>query len=223
MGIRLKPLTDNMPKCLVPINGKPLLAWWIDLLKKHNVDEVLINLHHFPKMVEDFVRTYKSNVRIKFFYEEKLLGSAGTLISNKEFIKDEKCFYILYADNLTNINLSGFLAAFENSVHDFGMALFRSDNPESCGVVKLDKNNTIIDFEEKPKKPKSNLVNAGVYIAKPCILDFIPQKPVADIGFDLLPKLINKMVGYETKDFLIDIGTFKNLEIAENKWKFYKI
>lgn len=222
MGTRLKPLTDNIPKCLVPINGKPLLAWWIDLLEKHNVDEVLINLHYLPELVENFVKTYKTRVKINLVYEKELRGSAGTLLTNKEFVKDEKCFYILYADNLTSINLLEFLAEFEKSNHPFGMVLFRSDNPESCGIAELNNTKTIIGFEEKPKNPKSNLANAGIYLASPEILDLIPIKDVADIGFDLLPKLVNKMFGYETKEFFIDIGTFKNLEIAENNWKLNK-
>jgi mannose-1-phosphate guanylyltransferase len=222
MGTRLKPLTDNIPKCLVPINGKPLLAWWFDLLEKHNVDEVLINLHYLPILVENFVKTYPTKVKINFVYEKELKGSAGTLLTNKEFVKDEKCFYILYADNLTNINLQEFLAEFEKSNHQFGMALFRSDNPESCGIVELNETRTIINFEEKPKNPKSNLANAGIYLASPEILELIPIKNVADIGFDLLPKLVNKMFGYETKEFFIDIGTYKNLETAEKNWKLNK-
>jgi len=222
MGTRLKPLTDNIPKCLVPINGKPLLAWWLDLLEKHNVDEVLINLHYLPGLVENFVKTYKTRIKINLVYEKELKGSAGTLLANKEFVKGEKCFYILNADNLTSINLLEFLAEFEKSNHQFGMVLFRSDNPKSCGIAELNETRTIIDFEEKPINPKSNLANAGIYLASPEILGLIPIKNVADIGFDLLPKLVYKMFGYETKEFFIDIGTFKNLETAEKNWKFNK-
>lgn len=222
LGTRLKPLTDHIPKCLVPINGKPLLAWWLDLLEKHKVDEVLINLHYLPNLVKEFVTSYKSKVKIKLFYEKELLGSAGTLKSNKDFIKNEEFFYILYADNLTNIDLTKFSKDFKNSNQIFGMVLFRSANPESCGIAELDQNNTIIEFEEKPKNPQSNLANGGVYISKPGVLDLIPNKSITDIGFDLLPKLINKMYGYETNDFLIDIGSYKNLEFAEKNWKFYQ-
>lgn len=223
LGTRLKPLTDSIPKCLVPIMGRPLLAWWLDLFERHNIDEVLINLHYLPHTVEEFVRSYKSKVKVNLFYEKELLGSAGTLLRNKDFVKDEKFFYIMYADNLTNIDLIKFLKDFENSRQNFGMVLFRSANPESCGIVELDQNNIIIDFEEKPQKPKSNLANGGIYIARPRVLELIPTKSPTDIGFDLLPKLINKMYGYETNDFLIDIGSYKNLEIAEKCWGNFQI
>ncbi len=203
--------------------GRPLLAWWLDLFERHNIDEVLINLHYLPHTVEEFVRSYKSKVKVNLFYEKELLGSAGTLLRNKDFVKDEKFFYIMYADNLTNIDLIKFLKDFENSRQNFGMVLFRSANPESCGIVELDQNNIIIDFEEKPQKPKSNLANGGIYIARPRVLELIPTKSPTDIGFDLLPKLINKMYGYETNDFLIDIGSYKNLEIAEKCWGNFQI
>lgn len=218
-GTRLKPLTDEIPKCLVPIKGKPLLEWWLELLEKHNIDEVLINLHHLPKVVENFINSYKCKIKIHLSYEKELLGSAGTLLKNEEFIINENYFYIMYADNLTNINLTDFLEKFKKSNHDFGMTLFRTDDPKSCGIAEIDKNSTIINFEEKPKDPKSNLANGGVYIAKPNIIKIIPKKEKPDIGFDLIPKLINKTYGYETNCFLMDIGTHKNLKTANENWE----
>ncbi|MDD5570020.1 MAG: nucleotidyltransferase family protein [Bacteroidales bacterium] len=218
LGTRLKPITDKIPKCLVPINNKPLLCWWFDLLEKHNVDEILINLHYLPNLVEKFVKSYKTKIKVTFFYEEKLLGSAGTLRENKNFIKDENAFFILYADNLTNINLSYFLNYFNNSNSIFNMALFKTNNPKTCGIAELDKNNTVVDFVEKPKLPKSNLANAGVYIAKPEVLDLIPTLEVTDFGYHVLPQLVGKMKGYIINDFLIDIGTIENLKKAEENW-----
>ena len=218
LGTRLKPITDEIPKCLVPINGKPLLEWWRELLKKHNINEVLINLHHFPEQVKEFLGRNSNNIKFHFYFEEKLLGSAGTLRMNKDFVKGEKEFYILYADNLTNINLTQFKNFHNSHGYPFSMALFHSQNPKACGIAELNNNDVIIDFEEKPKVPKSDLASAGIFISSPDILELIPDNNLTDIGFDLIPKLIGKMKGWITNDFLLDIGTLENLKKAEKEW-----
>lgn len=219
LGTRLRPLTDRTPKCLVEICGKPLLGWWIELLQKHNVDNVLINLHYLPDQVIDFIKTIKCEIKFDFFYEKELLGSGGTLRENKNFVKDESCFFICYADNLTNYNLTEFLNFHKIKNSDFSISLFTTDQPTTKGIALLDSDDVIIDFEEKPKKPKSELANAGIYISSPKILDLIPEYKITDIGFDLLPKLVGEMTGWKTKDYLIDIGTHKHLEKAETEWR----
>lgn len=219
LGTRLRPITDEIPKCLVPICGKPLLEWWIDLFEKHDIDEVLINLHHIPDKVINHISSIKTKVKFHFSYEKKLLGSAGTLRENKDFIIEEEHFFVLYADNLTNINLTEFLNFFKCNNQPAALALFETDQPKSKGIVELDKNNLVISFEEKPEKPRSNLANSGIYIFKPEIINFIPDSELADIGFHLLPKLVHHMVGWKINDFLIDIGTHQHLSIAQKKWE----
>jgi len=219
MGTRLKPITDSIPKCLVNVCGKPLLSWWIDLFQKHGVDEVLINLHHLPDQVIAFIESNNSEVRFKFFYEEQLLGSGGTLRENKDFVKDVSSFFICYADNLTNYNLTNFFRFHKNKDSDFSMSLFRTDQPTAKGIALLDSNDLIIDFEEKPEYPKSDMANAGIYISSPKNLELIPEYETTDIGFHLLPKLVGKMTGWKTNNYLIDIGTHQDLEKAETEWR----
>ncbi len=219
LGTRLKPITENIPKCLVDICGKPLLGWWIDLFEKHNITEVLINLHYLPNLVIDYLDSVKTNIKFKLFYEEQLLGSAGTLKSNIDFIKNEKEFIIAYADNLTNYNLTCLLNFHRQNNKLLTMSLYKTDIPKQKGIVKLNMDNIIVNFEEKPSEPKSNLANAGVYIANPQVMDFINDSKLQDIGFDLLPKLINKMTGWITEDYLMDIGTIEQLELAKIDWK----
>jgi len=217
LGTRLRPITDRIPKCLVPICQKPLLGWWIDLMEKHKIKEVVINLHHLGDQVEKFINDYPTKIKFHFFYEEKLLGSGGTIRENKDFVQNEESFFILYADNLTNYNLTAFSEFHREKKQLLSMALFETDKPSDCGIAKVSKKNIVIDFEEKPKFPKSNLANAGLYIAKPDIIDLIPNLETTDIGFHLLPKLVGKMAGWETNGFLIDIGTIENLNKANNE------
>jgi mannose-1-phosphate guanylyltransferase len=218
LGSRLRPITDTIPKCLVPICGKPLLGWWFDLLEKHNVTDVMINLHYFSDKVRAYCESYTGKLKIHFFYEENLLGSAGTLRENKEFVKDEKSFFILYADNLTNFNLSAFAQFHEQKKRPFSMALFRTPNPTACGIADLNDDQIIVEFEEKPKVPKSNLANAGIYMASPEVLELIPNLELTDIGFHMLPLLQGQMAGMEINDYLLDIGTLENLSKAEMDW-----
>lgn len=218
LGTRLKPITDKIPKCLVPICGKPLLAWWIDLMEKHGIKEVLINLHYLGNQVEKFLNSYPTKIKFELFYEEKLLGSGGTLRENKDFVKNEESFFILYADNLTNFDLTLFSEFHKNSKQLLSMALFETENPTMCGIAELNDKNIIINFEEKPKNPKSKLANAGLYVANPEILGIIPNEEITDLGFHLLPKLVGKMAGWKTNDFLIDIGTVENLNKANLEW-----
>lgn len=218
LGTRLRPLTDTIPKCLVPICGKPLLGWWIDLIEKHGIEEVLINLHHLSEQVIKYIEDYPTKIKFHFFYEEKLLGSGGTIRKNKDFVKNETAFFILYADNLTNYDLTLFSEFHKKKDQLLSMALFETDNPQMSGIAALDENEIIISFEEKPKFPKSNLANAGIYIARPEVIDLIPNLEITDIGFHLLPQLAGRMAGWRNNNYLIDIGTINNLNKANNEW-----
>lgn len=219
LGTRLHPITLTLPKCLVPIAGKPLINWWFESMQKAGVTEVLINLHHLPDMVMAHVNALDTSIKVKFSYEPVLLGSAGTLVANKSFVANEKSFFIFYGDNLTNTILSGLYDFHTSQPHNFTMALFETNNPSGCGIVSLDNYGSVVDFEEKPAHPVSNLANAGLYVASPAVIEMIDSaKTPADIGFDLLPLLVGNMSGYKINDYLIDIGTHKNLEKARLDW-----
>jgi mannose-1-phosphate guanylyltransferase len=219
LGTRLHPITHTLPKCLVPIAGKPLIDWWFLSMQEAGVTEVLINLHHLPDMVMAHVNALDTIIKVEFSYEPILLGSAGTLVANKAFVANETSFFIFYGDNLTNTSLSNLYDFHVAQPHGFTMALFETNNPGGCGIVSLNEQFTINHFEEKPAHPVSNLANAGLYVASPAVIDIIDgTKTPADIGFDLLPLLVNKMSGYKINDYLIDIGTHKNLEKARQEF-----
>lgn len=97
-GTRLKPFTDTVPKCMMPICGKPLLSWWMELFEKHSVTEVLVNTHYLPDAVREFVQIYNAKntgVRLIEAYEKELLGSGGTILANKGFVESESDFFSL--------------------------------------------------------------------------------------------------------------------------------
>src|SRR4030067_1794928 len=94
LGTSLKPITDNIPKCLVKIHNQPLLYYWLKLCEKYGIDEVIINLHYLPDKVKEFLKGNQTAIRVKTVYEKKLLGSGGTILNNKDFVKGEESFFI---------------------------------------------------------------------------------------------------------------------------------
>jgi mannose-1-phosphate guanylyltransferase len=98
------------------------------------------------------------------------------------------------------------------------MGLFRADAPEECGIATLDANGLVTRFVEKPRRPESNLANAGIYVMRTDLIHAIPQKPLADFGFDIIPGLVGRMHGYPIPDYYIDIGTLERLAKARLEW-----
>jgi mannose-1-phosphate guanylyltransferase len=218
-GSRLWPITEHMPKCLVPIKGKPILQIWLQLCSRYGIEEVLINLHHFPDRVRDFINHLTWDLKITLFYEERLLGSGGTVLANHEFVKNEERFFVFYADNLTNVDLNQMINFDDVHPGHLTMGLFRTDSPEKCGIAEINQDSLVVGFEEKPKNPKSNLANAGIYLAKREIWEYIPHKEFIDFGFDIFPRLVGKMYGYEIREYLLDIGTLEDYKKAQETWK----
>ncbi|MDR0220234.1 MAG: nucleotidyltransferase family protein [Lachnospiraceae bacterium] len=222
LGSRLRPLTEQTPKCLVEIAGKPLMAWWMELFRRHDVSEVLINTHYHREQVRAFIAQHnEENGRpyLRESYEEALLGSGGMILANRDFVKDEEDFFICYADNLTQIDLTALRAFHLRHRPVLTMALSPSNTPKQAGIVSLDENNVVTKFEEKPENPESDLANAGVYVAGQAIFNFFPQGGFIDFSADVLPKLAGQMYGYPVKEYHIDIGTPENLRRAKTDWQ----
>jgi len=218
-GRRLRPLTDTTPKCLVPINGTPLLSLWLELCRTHRITEILINLHHLHEKVLSFLKGSACGVKVTAVYEEKLLGSAGTVARHRPFVAGEEDFFILYADNLTNVDLGKMLRFHRRLKSLFTMGLFRTEQPREKGIVALDNDSRVIQFVEKPANPPSNLANAGIYIASQEIYRHLPAGDFLDFGFDVLPKLVGQMHGYVIGDYLLDIGTHSTYQQAQREWQ----
>lgn len=223
-GTRLRPLTDRIPKCLVPVEGVPMLEWWMELLRKHGVTEVLINTHYLYEQVREYIEEYNRRdcgLKIVEAYEPELVGSAGTIRDNFDFVRGEREFLICYADNLTNVDLSSMIEFHRSKNALLTMGLFRTNVPKQCGIAAVDVDGRIYEFVEKPENPKSNLANAGIYVAGSQIEQYFPKEGFADFAKDVLMKLENQMYGWEIKQYLIDIGTPENYKKAQEEWKLH--
>ncbi|PIU32225.1 MAG: nucleotidyl transferase [Syntrophobacteraceae bacterium CG07_land_8_20_14_0_80_61_8] len=224
LGTRLRPLTEHLPKCLLPIAGRPLLAIWLDLLESHGITQVLINTHWQHQRVERFLATWPSDrLHIIQAHEPELLGSAGTLWTNRHWIANREPFLILYGDNLTNANLTSLMSFHRRHGLPFTLGVFPARDPTRCGIAEVNSEGIVTGFEEKPEQPRSNLAAAGLYAADSRIFTDFPidsERPPGplDLSFHILPRLIGRMKAYPIGDFLIDIGTPESYELAQKSW-----
>lgn len=218
VGSRLRPITNATPKCMLVIDDLPLLDIWLHAFQHAGIDEVLVNLHHLPDIVRRHVAARRGPPTVRTFYEPELLGSAGTLLANRDWVRGEEFFLVCYADNLTDFDLRSLVRA--HRAHDASatLAVFHSDNPSAGGVVELDGADRVIGFAEKPSEPVSDLTNAGMYAFRPSVLDEIDATPPKDIGYDLLPRLVGRARAVPVEGYFRDIGTSDAYRRAREEW-----
>lgn len=220
LGTRLRPITDDRPKCLVEVGGRTMLDHWLDSFAAAGVDEVLVNTHHFADLVEAHVRRRSTGPVVHVVHEAELLGSAGTLLANRDFVDDEDMFLAVNADNLTDFDLGRLVDAHRAGGAVATWTVFRASNPSQCGVVEVDDEGWAVGFTEKPAEPRSDLANAGLYAFSPEVLDEIRPPLPRDIGFDLLGRLVGRARVVDIGDsYFTDIGTPSALEQARQAWE----
>lgn len=216
LGTRLRPLTETVPKCLVPIAGKPLLDYWFDKLEGVGISDVLINTHHLRDAVASHLARVSATrpFRIREAYEPKLLGSAGTLHQNRDFLDDADECLIVYADNFSSVSLSDLLEFHRGHGDPMTMLLFHTPYPKQCGIATLDAAGRIVEFVEKPEQPASDLANAGVYVVSADAFREMADKDAFDLGFDVLPSFVGRMRGFPFEGYHRDIGNYEALSQA---------
>ncbi|HEY0932609.1 MAG TPA: nucleotidyltransferase family protein [Trebonia sp.] len=218
IGSRLRPLTNVTPKCMLPVGGRPLLGIWLDAFAAAGVDEVLVNLHHRPEVVQAYLAARTGPPAVRTFSEPELLGSAGTLAANRQWVGDDDFFLACNADNLTDFRLETLIGAQRASGADATLGVFHSDDPSAGGVVETDADGIVTAFTEKPQQPVSDLVNAGIYAFRPGVLDEIKGEPPMDIGYDLLPRLVGRARVVPVEGYFRDIGTPEAYRRAQEDW-----
>ena len=225
MGTRLRPVTKKIPKCLVEIGKKPILGIWLNNLSKAGCESVLINTHYLSEKVEEYLEGRKfGEMKIVTSYEPKLLGTAGTLLKNADFLLGKNCMFI-HADNFTDVNLKEFLKFHK----DFSipkkrlltMMTFTTNKPESCGIVSINNEGIVENFHEKKSTVNGNIANAAIYCFNDNLINFLlsKKKLYFDFSTDVIPDCINSIQTFHTNSTFIDIGTIHNLKRARRKYK----
>jgi NDP-sugar pyrophosphorylase family protein len=204
LGTRLRPITDQIPKCMLPIAGKPLLETNVEWLRKFGFTELVINLYSLPQVIIDhFGDGYKWGVHITYSLEEKILGTAGGVKRAAQYF--DNTFLVWYGDNLSTCNLADLVAFHQSKKGLATVVLFHREDVASSGIIELDEHNRIVRYLEKPQPDQifSHWVNAGIYILQPEILINIPSEGESDFGRDIFPMLLQKyfpLYGYTMSD-----------------------
>ncbi|MEM1426869.1 MAG: sugar phosphate nucleotidyltransferase, partial [Cyanobacteria bacterium P01_H01_bin.130] len=217
-GTRLRPLTCDLPKPMVPILNRPIAEHIINLLKQHQIHEVIATLHYLPDTMPDYFHDGSQfGVRLNYAVEEKQpLGTAGCVKNIEEMLDDT--FIVISGDCVTDFDLSAAIAFHRECNSAATLILKRVPNPLEFGVVILDDDQRIIRFLEKPSTSEifSDTVNTGIYILEPTVLGFLPKEQECDFSKDLFPLLLDKhvpMYGYVAEGYWCDVG---NLEAYRN-------
>ena len=213
MGTKLKPLTDDLPKPMVPMMVKPLLERNILKLKDCGVDEIILSTCYKGKKIEEYFGDgTKLGLKIHYICEDIPLGTGGAIKNSEEFFNDT--FIIFNADILSDINIKDMMKFHKEKSASVTIAVTQVENPSAYGVIEYNDNLYASSFTEKPKLTdiKSNYINAGIYIFEPNVLKEIPDSQVVSIERETYPLLLEKgypIAVYKSKAYWIDIGTIE--------------
>jgi len=227
-GTRIRPLSYIYPKPMVPIAERPIMSFLLDLLKKHDFNEVIITVGYLETMIEDHYKNGSDyGMQLAYSIEGKMvegeiiplgLGSAGGLSKAQEFSNffDEP-FLVICGDALIDLDLAEAMNYHKkhNAIATVICKEVPMDQVYKYGVVVTDEQSRVLSFQEKPKveEAKSNIINTGIYIFDPKVFDYIPKGEVFDIGKDLLPLLVEKKLPFYAtapKFQWVDVGSIKD-------------
>ena len=213
LSTRLYPLTRQVPKPLVPIAGEPNSGHVMRYLHSFGIEEVAINVHYLAdKIVAAFGDGSRYGVKLHYLHEDVLLGSAGGVKQMQEFLGDDT-FVVVGCDGLTDLRLDALVQFHKRNKALASIALVEEDDVSHYGVVVVDDDGRIVEFQEKPPKgtERSNLVNTGVYVFEPAIFERIPAGEFWDFGKNVFPELQRDAAPFYGLEmhgaYWVDIGT----------------
>lgn len=227
LGTRLRPLTEEISKPMVPIVNKPVMEHIVELLAKYGIREIIANLHYHPKVIQNHFRDgSRWGVSLTYSLEEELLGTAGGVRKVKDFFGGET-FLIVSGDTLTDINLARLLKFHRTKAAAATIAVKEVEDPSRYGVVITNEKGKIVNFQEKParEEARSKLANNGIYVLEPKVLSLIPDGVFYDFGRQLFPLMVEgkqKVYGFKHDDYWNDVGTLEdyqksNFDVLEGK------
>lgn len=230
-GTRLRPLTNNIPKPMVPIVNKPILEHIINLLKNHSIKDYVMLLYYMPDIIKNYFGDgRKFGVKIKYIIPDQDYGTAGAVKLSEKFIKDK--FIVISGDVLTDFDLTEIKNFHEKKNTIATLSLYSSKNPLQYGIVLTNQKDRIVRFLEKPSSSEvfSDTINTGIYFFNKEIFDYIPFGENFDFSQNLFPLLLKKSIpifGYKTKGYWRDVGNLEeyidaNMDTLKGRLKYIK-
>jgi len=202
----------------MPINGKPLLEYWLNRVQQLGPAKVLVNTHYLADTVKSFLNRSIFKKWVQCVFEPELAGTAGTLRANALAFRDTTIL-LVHADNFCQCDLIDFLDFHQTSRPKhclITMMTFYARSPSACGIVELDDDGVVISFHEKVEHPPGNLANGAVYLLEPEVLQWICDNPeVTDFSTHVLPRFIGRIATWNNGGTHIDIGSVEALREAQ--------
>lgn len=230
-GTRLRPLTNNIPKPMVPLVNKPILEHIINLLKLYSIKDYVVLLYYMPDSIKNYLGDgRKFGVKIRYIIPDQDYGTAGAVKLSEKYIKDK--FIVISGDVLTDFNL-GSISDFHSKKKTIAtLSLYSSKNPLQYGIVLANEQNRIVRFLEKPSSSEifSDTINTGIYVFNKEIFNYIPPGESFDFSKDLFPLLLKNEIpifGFKSKGYWRDVGTLEeyidaNMDILRGKLNYIK-
>jgi mannose-1-phosphate guanylyltransferase len=210
LGTRLRPLTYAIPKPMVPVLDRPLMAHVVDLLDRHGIDDVVANLHHLPDTISDYFGD-----RLQYRFEVELLGAAGGARNCADLLGDES-FLVISGASLTDLDLGAFAQRHRKAGGIATLAVKRVDDTRHCDVVLHGRDGRVAGFQRQPEPAEalSDLGSCGIYMLEPAVFDYFPAAPFADWSEDVFPALLDADVPFyvhEVDEYCNEVGSFDDL------------
>jgi mannose-1-phosphate guanylyltransferase len=220
-GTRLLPLTGEVPKPMAPIAGKPIMEHIFELLSEAGVAEVHVNIHYLAEAIlKSFgEKTQVDGMVVNFSREDRLMGTAGGVKRLADCF--DETFVVIMGDALTDVDVHDVIAFHKEHEALATLALMRVEDTSQYGVVELDYEKNILNFQEKPDPTEaiSTLANTGIYVLEPEVLEYVPEDTFFDFAKDVFPRLLEageRFVGYEGSFYWSDVGTLEAYRAAQH-------
>jgi len=219
-GSRLRPLTINRPKPMVPLVNKPVIVHILDLLRRHGITEVVVTLQFMADHVQDYFGDGSAmGLAVQYSIEEAPLGTAGSVKNAQAHLDDT--FLVISGDAVTDFDLKAIIAYHKEQKAKATLTLYRVPNPLEYGVVITDEEGRIREFQEKPSWGEviSDTVNTGIYVLEPDVLDCFEEGQPFDFSKDLFPLLLDRgdpLYGFVSEGYWCDVGNIQEYMRATN-------
>jgi mannose-1-phosphate guanylyltransferase len=207
-GTRLRPLTDTIPKPLIPLVDRPFLHHVLDHLGRHGVEEVILSSSYLEEAFASFVRERGGRPAITWIGEEAPLGTGGAVANAARHL--DETFLVLNGDILTDLDLTGLVSRHRRAGADATIAVAEVEDARPYGLVDVDEDGRVRRFREKPAEPVPGFVNAGTYVLQPAAVEGIPETRAVSIELEVFPRLIEsgaQVFAFVSRGYWMDVGT----------------
>jgi mannose-1-phosphate guanylyltransferase/phosphomannomutase len=219
-GSRLRPLTLERPKPMLPVVNRPVLGHILHLLKQHGIVDVVITLQYLAAQIQDYYGDGKAfGMNIEYVIEESPLGTAGSVKNAQPYLEKDKPFLVISGDALTDFDLTQLVAYHRRRAALLTMALYHVPDPLEYGIINVNEDGRVAQFLEKPKwgAVTSDTVNTGIYVVQPEVLDRIPPDRPVDWSQHIFPQMLaagEELYAYIADGYWCDVGTLSEYQRA---------